>query len=185
MVRPAFFMALTLSAACASVTRRPSAAESPLRTRVVETARGLVGQRNLSLDGKALPADCLSLPRAAYGANGLELGAGTASALYQKVRQDGHWFSRGAPRRGDLVFLRDSDRPRAFHVGLVGGVEPDGTVVVLQRMARGVIAYRMNPRHPHDEHAPGAARSWNDTIAAHGDGAPAGALFSGYASLLP
>jgi hypothetical protein len=171
-------------ASCATVAHSDSA-DSALRASVVRTARGLIGQRDLWLAGKELPADCLSLPRVAYGANGFDLSARTPAALYQQVRRDGHWFAGGRPRRGDLVFLQDSDRARSVHVGLVGGIEQDGTVVVLQRMARGVTAYRMNPRHPHDEHAPGELRSWNDTIASQGDGAPAGALFSGYASLLP
>jgi hypothetical protein len=188
---------LAVTSACASVPRGSHMNEDPLRTRVTQTARDMVGRENLSLDGRTLPADCLSLPQAAYGQNGVELGAQTPAALYRKVRREGHWFAGGTPRRGDLVFLREADKARTLHVGLVGGVEPDGTIVVLQRMARGVTAYRMNPRHPHDQHSPGSSRSWNDTIASgaasgttsgtasSGEAAPAGALFSGYASLLP
>ena len=183
---------LAAASACASVPR--ASRETPLRTRVTQAARDLVGHDNLSLDGQALPADCFSLPRAAYGQNGVDLGARTPAALYRKARREGHWFASGTPRRGDVVFLRDSDEARTLHVGLVGGIEPDGTVIVLQRMARGVTAYRMNPRHPHDQHSPRGSRAWNDTIASGEAGAsaasgsqaaPAGALFSGYASLLP
>ena len=67
----------------------------------------------------------------------------------------------------------------------MGRVERDGTVTVYQRMAHGVEAYRMNISHPHDGF--GAARQpWNDSIAAgNGDTAPAGALFTAYASILP
>ncbi len=175
------------SSACATIAaRHPISEQDGLRKRVAQTARDLLGQRQLTLDGRDLPADCLSLPRAAYGRNGFDLAAQTPSALYQKVRREGHWFTKGSPRSGDLVFTRDSDRAHTLHVGLVGSIESDGTVVVLQRMARGVTAYRMNPVHPHDERAPGgSARSWNDTVASNGEGAPAGALFSGYASLLP
>jgi len=185
MARASLLTILLLGTACATVTRHPLTEDDELRQRVAQSARDLLGPRQLTLDGHDLPADCLSLPRAAYGRNGFDLSAQTPAALYQKVRREGHWFTQGTPRSGDLVFTRDSDRARSLHVGLVGGVESDGTVVVLQRMARGVTAYRMNPRHPHDEHAPGDLRSWNDTVASNGEGAPAGALFSGYASLLP
>jgi hypothetical protein len=181
--RRALLSLLALGAGCASVPRRPIAEASPLRNRVAQTARDLVGQRQLTLGGHPLPADCLSLPRAAYGMNGVELSASTPAGLYRKARRDGHWFASGTPRPADLVFLRDADRSRPLHV------ESDGTVIVLERMARGVEAYRMNPGHPHDRNPPRGSRLWNDTIAAGGASAraaaPAGALFSGYASLLP
>jgi hypothetical protein len=187
--RFAFAVVVVFVAGCASVPRHPIAEGSPLRNRVAQTARELVGQRQLRLGSETLPADCFSLPRAAYGQNGVELGASTPAGLYRKVRREGHWFASGTPRPADLVFLRDADRSRTLHVGLVGGVESDGTVIVLQRMSRGVEAYRMNPRHPHDRTPPSGKRPWNDTIAsggaADGPAAPAGALFSGYASLLP
>src|SRR5581483_10836404 len=121
---------LALAASCASVPHRAASREPSLRSRVVRSARGRIGEQSLSLGGRALPADCLSLPRAAYGENGIELGAPTAAALYSKVRRDGHWFSHGTPRRADLVFLRDA-AGGSLHVGLVEDVERDGTVIVL------------------------------------------------------
>lgn len=181
--------------ACASALPRPPAVDD-LRSDVVRSARGWMGQRQLRLRGELLPADCLALPQAAFGANGVELGAQSPLALFQRLSREGHVFSGKLPRRGDLVFTRDLRRDRLgsgeLHVGLVSRVDPDGTVTVYQRMSRGVEAYRMNKDHPHDTldrsqrepQAPG--RHWNDSIATgNGDAAPAGALFSAYASVLP
>jgi hypothetical protein len=171
-----------LLAACATPERRDTPPD--LRGEVIRSATGLIGQRQLTLKGNLLPADCFALPRAAFGEHGIELGANTALGLYRKLQREGHTFA-GTPQRGDLVFLRDVGRENAVHVGLVGRVDHDGTVTVYQRMAHGVEAYRMNPAHPHDgsgdDHHP-----WNDSIAAgNGDTAPAGALFAAYGSVLP
>jgi hypothetical protein len=171
---------LALLAGCAIAPLRPT---SEARESVVRAARAQIGER-------ALPwhhAGCLALPRLAFGASGVELAADSPEALYRKLAREGHVFQSGSPRGGDLVFMRDLHGPAGdLHVGVVGRVEADGTVLVYQRMARGVEAYRMNLAHPHDEHAPLDHHSWNDSITAgNGDTAPAGALFSAYASILP
>jgi hypothetical protein len=174
------WMALLL-AACAA-PQRPAPAD--LRSEVLRSATDLIGQRQLTLNGDLLPADCLSLPRVAFGEHGIALGASSAAGLYRKLQREGHVFA-GTPQRGDLVFMRDLGHESTVHVGLVGRVDHDGTVTVYQRMAHGVEAYRMNVAHPHDGLG-GDRRPWNDSIAAgNGDTAPAGALFTAYASILP
>lgn len=150
----------------------------------MRSAVDLIGQRQLTYQGSLLPADCLALPRAAFGAHGVQLGAKSALGLYRKLQQEGHIFT-SVPQRGDLVFMHDLGKDSVVHVGLVGRVERDGTVTVYQRMAHGVEAYRMNTAHPHDGFNPDH-QPWNDSIAAgNGDTVPAGALFAAYASILP
>ena len=72
----------------------------------MRSATDLIGQRQLMLRGALLPADCLALPRAAFGEHGIDLGATTALGLYRKLQREGHTFA-GTPQRGDLVFMRD------------------------------------------------------------------------------
>lgn len=155
-----------------------------LRSDVVHSATELIGQRQLMLNGRLLPSDCIALPRAAFGEHGVQLGANSAGSLYRKLQRERRVF-QGTPRRGDSVFTHEFGRDEALHVGLVGRVDADGTVTVYQRMAHGVEAYRMNPAHPHDGLG-GGQKPWNDSIAAgNGETAPAGALFQAFGSLLP
>ncbi len=154
------------------------------RAVAVRSARAWLGQRRLTLHGRPLPADCWSLPAAAFGRAGVVLDASSAEALYRKERARGKLFRDRLPRPGDLVFLSSASGHPA-HVGLVGEVDRDGTVTVYQRMARGVVAYRMNARHPDEATAPAGGRRWNDGIVDPG-GSPrlAGQLFAGYAAVL-
>jgi hypothetical protein len=158
-----------------------------VRAAVVRSAQRLLGQRQITLRGRALPADCWSLPVAAYAHNGLSLGGGNALGLYRAAAGVGRLYRDRLPRPGDLVFL-DARAGRAadVHVGLIGQVEADGTVVVYQRMARGVVSYRMNAAHPDTALSPDTRRPWNDRIAAGGgETRLAGQLFAAYASFLP
>jgi hypothetical protein len=68
----------------------------------------------------------------------------------------------------------------------VGEVDDDGTVVIYQRMARGVVSYRMNAAHPDTALSPATRRPWNDRIGAgRGETRLAGQLFAAFASFLP
>ncbi|MHB1846213.1 MAG: C40 family peptidase [Deltaproteobacteria bacterium] len=158
------------------------------RSAVVRAARSLLGARDLRLDGRPLPPDCWSLPVVAYGRSGLMLGGGDARGLFEGARAAGRLRRDGRPRPGDLLFTETGRAagPTEIHVGLVGAVDPDGTLLVYQRMARGVIAYHLNPGHPTERVAPESHRPWNDPIAvAPGQRRSAGELYAGFASFLP
>jgi hypothetical protein len=71
-------------AACASVPNRPPAAD--LRSEVVRSATDRIGQRQLMLNGRLLPADCLALPRAAFGEQGLS-GCGDGKRVGRRAGQ--------------------------------------------------------------------------------------------------
>jgi hypothetical protein len=173
------------------------AAPRDVRAAVVRTAQRFVGQRRITVGGRALPADCWALPVAAYARNGLSLGGGNALGLYRAAAGVGRLYRDRPPRPGDLVFTsagptrgQSKTSPAGvgpdFHVGLVGEVDEDGTVLVYQRMARGVVTYRMNAGHPDTALSPATRRPWNDRIAAGpGETRLAGQLFAAYASFLP
>jgi hypothetical protein len=117
------------------------------------------------------------------------------AAIYRFAGRHGRVYEGGRPLPGDLVFFKETyDRNRdgrrndgLTHVGLVDDVEADGTVVIIHRVARGVVRYRMNLGHP-DQAASPQGRRWNDWLRTEQPGAPAqltGQLFAGYATLLP
>ncbi|MHB8418335.1 MAG: hypothetical protein ACYDCL_09680 [Myxococcales bacterium] len=179
---------LLCSCAAGRTAVRREAGPAQIRAEVVRSAHALLGRRRLTAAGHELPQDCWALPVAAYARSGLALGGGDALGLYRAAAGLGRLYSGRRPRPGDLVFLEaDPASPRGdVHVGLVAMVDGDGTVVVYQRMARGVVAYRMNAAHPDDPVAPGTGRPWNDRIAAGGGQSRlAGQLFAGYAAFLP
>ncbi len=173
--------ALLLLAGCAG--GRPDVRPEQARAEIVRSARAWLGRSKLTYRGRTLPADCWALPAAASARGGGALTGGGSDGLNRFAARGGRLYSGRAPLPGDLVFL-DGGAGR-LHVGIVGEVQPDGTVLVYQRMARGVVAYHMNAAHPDDEAAPGSGRPWNDRIAAAGGSRLAGQLFAGYAAVLP
>jgi hypothetical protein len=74
------------------------------------------------------------------------------------------------------------------HVGLVDEVEADGTVVVIHRVKRGVVRYRMNLARPNLRRDPRTGEVINDMLRAPGAGRVpvlTGQLFASYGSVLP
>jgi hypothetical protein len=171
------------------------------RERAVQAARSLLGASELVVAQRRFGDDCTGLVRAAYAQVGVDLmqegrssDTGVA-AIYRFAGRHGRLYEGGRPLPGDLVFFRETyDRNRdghlndgLTHVGLVDDVEADGTVVIIHRVARGVVRYRMNLGHP-DQAASPQGRRWNDWLRSEQPGAPAqltGQLFAGYATLLP
>lgn len=185
----------------------PAAEVAPLqlppgaRETAVEAARSLVGASRIAVGERRFGDDCTGLVRAAYAQVGVDLmGEGLAgdsgvTAIQRYAGRHGRLYQAGRPLPGDLVFFRETyDRNRdgrlndgLTHVGLVDDVEADGTVVIIHRVARGVVRYRMNLGHP-DQPASPQGRRWNDWLRSEQPGAPAqltGQLFAGYATLLP
>jgi hypothetical protein len=166
----------------------------------VALARKLIGRANVEIGGKRYPADCTGLVLGVYAAVGLDLLSSArpedngVTAIYRFAQRHGRIYQGGRPVAGDLVFFRDTDdRNRdgrladgLMHVGIVDKAEPDGTVVVIHRVRRGVVRYRMNLNHP-DLRAAGGVRL-NDSLRSPSAGKPAaltGQLFAAYATFLP
>ncbi len=171
------------------------------RAKVLQTARQLVGRQRVELAGRRFGDDCTGLVRAVYSTLGVDLMTAAApqdngvTAIWRFAAQHGRIFDGGRPVPGDLVFFRETyDLNRdgvandgLTHIGLVDEVEPDGTVLVIHRVARGVARYHMNlvaPTRARDDRG----KIVNDGLRPGRPGAPTrltGELFVGYATLLP
>lgn len=171
------------------------------RTKVVDVARGLVGSKRVEVNGKRFGDDCTGLVRGVYSQLGVDLmSAGEpqdngVTAIWRFTAQHGRLYDGGRPVAGDLVFFRetyDLNRDGAVndgltHIGLVDDVEADGTVIVIHRVARGVVRYRMNLANP-SQAKDANGKVLNDGLRLPGAGSPqrlTGELFVSFGTLLP
>jgi peptidoglycan DL-endopeptidase CwlO len=190
-----------LPAATTSQVNTPVVVAPGAREAAVEAARRFVGAKAISVGSRRFGDDCVGLVRAVYAQAGVDLMAeGTAedngvTAIWRYASHHGRLFDGGRPLPGDLVFFRETydfnrdgrQNDGLTHVGVVEDVEADGTVVVIHRVARGVVRYRMNVGHP-DQPVDPSGKRWNDWLRAEQAGAKpklTGQLFAGFATLLP
>jgi NlpC/P60 family len=154
------------------------------RERAVEAAASLVGRRTIVLGGVDYGSDCAALVRAAFDRAGRPLpgDARDAAALYALAARRGALARQPAP--GDLVFLADRPGGAPAHVALVSRLEPDGTALLLHRVARGVLRLRVNLAWPGRTTDPATGRHVNDTLVVGAREVPAGSLVVGVADLL-
>jgi hypothetical protein len=152
----------------------------------VDAAQSLVGQRAVVVDGRDYGPGCTALVRAAFDHAGkpLPADARTASALLEMARVRGALRTGIRCSPGDVVFLADSPGGTAAHVGIVARVEPDGTAVVVHRLARGVVRMRVNLGYPARVSDPATGKRLNDTLLVGKSTTPAGSLVVGVAGLL-
>ncbi|MBM7116912.1 CHAP domain-containing protein [Archangium primigenium] len=175
---------------------------SGTREDVLAAARGLVGQKQVRVAGRTWPSDCTGFVEAVYSEAGVsfrsaaQAGDNGVTAFYRYARAQGRVYTKGKPRPGDLVFFRETyDRNKdgrrndgLTHVGLVDAVEADGTVVVIHRVSRGVVRYRMNLARPGLGKDPRTGVVLNDMLrVSKGNKMPVltGQLFVAYGSVLP
>jgi hypothetical protein len=206
-----FFVLLLSSLGCATgratTPRAPPPPPSPFqpqrREKVLEIARALVGAHSITLSGHRYRDDCTSLPLAAYGAAGVNLftaaqpGDNGVTAIYRFAESQGRVYHGGWPVPGDLVFFRETyDQNRdgridggdgLTHVGVVDSVGGDATVVIIHRVRRGVVRYRMNLNHPDQRTDPESGQPINDYLRSAARTPPSlltGQLFAAYATVL-
>ncbi len=152
----------------------------------VDAAQSLVGHREVVVDGRNYGPGCTALVRAAFDHAGkpLPADAKSAGALLEVARGRGALRTgiRFAP--GDVLFLADKPGGAPAHVGLVARVDPDGTALVLHRLARGVTRMRVNLGYPARVADPSTGKRLNDTLQVGQSTAPAGSLVVGVATLL-
>jgi hypothetical protein len=165
----------------------PAAAPlSPERQRAVDAAAALVGRRTIVVAGVDYGADCAALVRAAFDRAGRALpdDARDAAALYALAVRRNALAPTRQPAAGDLVFLADRPGGAPAHVALVSRLEPDGTALLLHRVARGVLRLRVNLAWPGRTADPATGRHVNDTLVVGAREVPAGSLVVGVADLL-
>lgn len=120
-----------------------------------------VGLKSLRALSRSGTDDCSGLVKLAFRHQGVEL-TSSASPRFESGVQSMHRRARhlgatvNVPRRGDLVFFRETyDRNRdgrindgLTHVGIVERVESNGTLVFIHRTNGGVKRSRLNRAQP-------------------------------------
>ena len=152
--------------------------------RALDTAEGLVGRREIVVQGVSYGDGCAALVRAAFAEAGAPLPsqASDAPALLALARDRGA-ARRARPVPGDLVFLADRPGGAAEHVGLVASVAADGTVLLLHHTERGVARLRLNASSPWKARSE-AGRVLNDVLLVGAGRVTAARLLVAYATIL-
>ena len=171
------------------------------RQTAVGTAQALLGKTHVVVHGKKYGDDCTSFVQALFDPLGVKLlteaepGDNGVTAMWRFASHHGRIFEGGRPLPGDLVFFKETyDLNRdgnandgLTHIGLVEDVEADGTVLVIHRVARGVVRYRMNLANPTQLRG-SDGRRLNDWLRTEAPGSKpklTSELFAGFATLLP
>lgn len=171
------------------------------RETAVVTAQSLIGKTKVVVKGKRYGDDCTGLVRAVFEPLGVDLLADAApgdngvTAMWRFAAKHGRIFEGGRPLPGDLVFFKETydlnrdgqSNDGLTHVGVVEDVEADGTVLVIHRVARGVVRYRMNLGNP-TQLRTADGRRVNDWLRTEAPGSKprlTAELFAGFATLLP
>lgn len=171
------------------------------RDSAVGTAQALLGKSRVVVRGKRYGDDCTSFVKALFEPLGVDLlgeaapGDNGVTAMWRFASRHGRIFEGGRPLPGDLVFFKETyDLNRdghandgLTHIGLVEDVEADGTVLVIHRVARGVVRYRMNLSSPTQLRTADGKRlnDWLRTEAPGSKPRLTSELFAGFATLLP
>jgi hypothetical protein len=171
------------------------------RSTVLSAAQKLVGQKKIVVNGVHYADDCVGLVRGVFSPLHVDLLAEAqredngVTAVWRFAQSHGRLYDGGRPVAGDLVFFRDTydlnrdgrDNDGLTHVGLVESVDDAGTVVVIHRVAKGVVRYKMNLALKDRAVAPDG-KLVNDYLRVSGHpGKPllTSELFAGYATILP
>jgi hypothetical protein len=166
--------------------RKPAVPQRPEVARAVATAAALVGRRAIVVEGRDYGGDCAALVRAAFDRAGHPLPEAVRDAASIHAFASSRGLLRAGIRSapGDVVFLADRPGGPPDHVGLVARVDPDGTALVLHRVARGVMRLRVNLGYPGRIADPATGKRLNDTLLVGAAALPAGSLVVGVASLI-
>jgi len=172
--------------ALASGPKAPAPELKPDVRLAVDAAQSLVGKRDVVLDGRNYGSGCAAVVRAALDHAGkpAPADARTAGALFDLAKGRGTLRTGIRCSPGDVVFLADKPGGAAAHVGIVTRVDPDGTAVVVHRLARGVARMRVNLGYPARVSDPATGKRLNDTLQVGKQTAPAGSLVVGVAAFL-
>lgn len=167
--------------------RLPGVAPPGEEARVaIETASSLVGRRSLTVGGIDWGPGCAALVRAALARAGRPLPptARSASDLFALAERRGALRPGRRLEPGDVVFLADRPGGVPAHAGIAVRADPDGTAVIVHRVARGVSRFRLNLAWPRRTNDPATGRLVNDTLSVGAQAMPAGSLVVGVADLL-
>lgn len=192
---------LLLASCAAPYVARHEVSEDELAARkaIVETARELLGSRDLKPLGHGFKNDCSGFIHGVYNLAGrkieyrhLHSGRSLSESLYRTLLDRSLTFTEWPPNPGDVVFFWNTvassgTREGVTHVALVEEVGTDGTVTLIHYSSGNVNRMRMNLKHPRERTDP-SGRVINDYVRRSESGSPrrdylAGNLFAAYGDL--
>jgi cell wall-associated NlpC family hydrolase len=152
---------------------------SMLGSRLADRAHDALGLSSVRQLSRAANDDCSGFVRTIYGSEGVDLAAvppraGENGVTYIHRVAAARRALRRHPRRGDLVFFRDTYRKGLSHVGIVDSVR-GSEVTFVHRAGKGIVRSRLDLRRPH-------ARARNDVLRRGPRPALTGELLAGFAA---
>lgn len=151
----------------------------PRQTALAKTAVRFVGQSRVQIGGRNYNPDCSGFVRGVYASQRVDLysglgkldGGNGVGRIYTHVMEHGRIHYGPTVHPGDLVFFHNTwdfngdglPNDPLTHIGVVETVEPDGTVLFVSSLSRGIQRYRMNLQHP-DTHKAADGRVLNDFL---------------------
>ncbi|MDH4078427.1 MAG: CHAP domain-containing protein [Nitrospira sp.] len=136
----------------------------PRQKALAKTAVRFVGKSRVVIDGRYYNPDCSGFVRGVYASQRMDLFGGLGELnegngvgrIYTHVVEHGKIHYGPTVHPGDLVFFHNTwdfnrdglPNDPLTHVGVVEKVEPDGTVLFVSSLSRGIKRYRMNLQHP-------------------------------------
>lgn len=176
----------------------------PRQAALAKTAVRFVGQSRVQIGGRNFNPDCSGFVRGVYASQHVDLysglgkldGGNGVGRIYTHMVEHGRIHYGPTVHPGDLVFFHNTwdfngdglPNDPLTHIGVVEKVEPDGTVLFVSSLSRGIERYRMNLQYP-DIHKTADGRVFNDFLRRKrfGDGTGihylAGQLFAAFGTL--
>lgn len=152
---------------------------APRQTALAKTAVRFVGQSRIQVGGRKYNPDCSGFVQGVYASQRVDLysglgkldGGNGVGRIYTHVMEHGRIHYGPTVHPGDLVFFHNTwdfngdglPNDPLTHIGVVETVEPDGTVLFVSSLSRGIQRYRMNLQHP-DTHKAADGRVLNDFL---------------------
>ena len=128
---------------------------SALGNRIADRAGAAAGLDSVHELSRTANDDCSGFARVIYGREGVDLAALPAHPGENGVSNIRRLAAarralRKRPRRGDLVFFRNTTSRRGLtHIGVVDSVDARGRATFVHRSNRGIVRSRLDLRHPH------------------------------------
>src|SRR5260221_2699605 len=127
---------------------------SALGDRIADRAAAAAGLDSVHELSRVANDDCSGFARVIYGREGVDLAAlpsrpGENGVTNIRRLATARRALRQRPRRGDLVFFRNTTSRRGYtHIGVVDRVGPGGRATFVHRSGSGIVRSRLDLRDP-------------------------------------
>ncbi len=148
------------------------------------------------------PTNAANFVQAIYKVNGVDLKVGQGeeaiAQMHEGIKKRGRIYHATRPAVGDVIFFHNTfdrngdgrNNDWYTHVGMVEGVEEDGTIHVLSFLGGKVDSFPINLEHPRLASDESTGKMWNHPLRQQLDTDPpftqylGGELFAGFGSML-